>query len=165
MQVAGHTVEAMLIREARPADAPPISALASVFFAEDAGVHDSRTDTGWPSRHGLAYYSAVITNVESLVVVAEDGRAAVVAFLVGRVKESNSLRRGAIAAELKSMYVQPQHRGQRVGARLVEAFRDWAKSKQADLLTVTAFAGNHRAQRFYQSAGSTSHTVTLEAAP
>jgi GNAT superfamily N-acetyltransferase len=51
-----------------------------------------------------------------------------------------------------------------VGTRLVEAFRGWARYIGADLLTVTAYAGNEPAREFYRRMGFVDHKITMEAA-
>ncbi|EFG04169.1 histone acetyltransferase HPA2-like acetyltransferase (plasmid) [Streptomyces clavuligerus] len=61
------------------------------------------------------------------------------------------------------MYVRPAHRGERIGERLVHAFTAWARGKEAELVEVTAYAGNAGAVRFYERNGFAATTVTLEA--
>jgi GNAT superfamily N-acetyltransferase len=47
------------------------------------------------------------------------------------------------------LYVNPAHRGDGVGARLVETFRSWARRCRAERMSVTAYAANTDAIRFY----------------
>jgi GNAT superfamily N-acetyltransferase len=151
----------MMIRPAVLADADAVAGLAVGFFGEDAGRHDSHTDVEWPVSHGRGYYAAATTDPEAHVLVA-DIDDSVIGFLVARRKPANPLRPDVVVAELESMYVRPEHRSQRAGGQLVADFRVWALEIGADLLTVTAFAHNVRAHRFYERLGFTPHAITFE---
>jgi GNAT superfamily N-acetyltransferase len=64
-------------------------------------------------------------------------------------------------AELVSMYVRGDLRGQGVGGRLVDTFVEWGKGLGAARLHVTAYAENAAALRLYESRGFTPKSVTL----
>jgi GNAT superfamily N-acetyltransferase len=86
-----------------------------------------------------------------------------VGYLAGYIREATPLRPVRVA-ELQSMYVVERNRGRGVGARLVEAFFDWARDRQAERLSVTAYAANDGAVRFYQRMGFVDRSVLLERA-
>jgi GNAT superfamily N-acetyltransferase len=153
----------VIVRLATLADLAGLIASSSALFAEDAGTRDPATDTRWPAIHGEKAFANSIANDDSMVVVAvhEDK---VVGHLTGVLSEGGETRPGKVAT-LRSMYVRPQHRGDGVGARLVAKFRKWARDCDADRMTVTAYAVNEAAQRFYQRQGFTPMFVTLEGAP
>lgn len=154
----------MLIRVAASTDVKAIGELADALFAEDAGTRDPYTDISWPARHGSHYYGALIADPRARVIVAESPAGDVIGVLVGRLTPPNPLRPGTGIAELESMYVRPEHRSLGVGEQFVGAFRAWADDHEVDLLTVTAFARNKNAQRFYERLGFIAHSVTYETA-
>ena len=132
-------------------------------FAEDAGTRDPATDTKWPLAHGEAAFTRSIGDADTLVLVAVVGDA-VVGHLTGVLSDGGDTRPGRIAT-LRSMFVRPEHRSGGVGARLVTEFRAWAGGAGADRMTVTAYATNDAAQRFYQRQGFVPMFVSLETKP
>jgi GNAT superfamily N-acetyltransferase len=66
-----------------------------------------------------------------------------------------------VLADLESIFVAREHRSGGVGARLVAAFEAWAREAGADALTVSAYASNQRALRFYAAEGFVDHSVQL----
>jgi GNAT superfamily N-acetyltransferase len=83
-------------------------------------------------------------------------------YLLGRLERHDGLRPGVVAADLESMFVLPGARSAGVGAGLVVAFREWARGCGANLLTVTAYAGNAGARDFYRREGFVEHKVVME---
>jgi GNAT superfamily N-acetyltransferase len=130
-------------------------------FAEDGARHDSLMDAGWPSREGAAYYTALIGDKTCLVTLARlDGE--VIGHLIGRLSGPDALRTGRIAV-LESMRVAPGSRGTGVGSLLVENFLAWARDHDAAQASVTAFAANQTAQRFYERHGFIPKSITSRA--
>jgi GNAT superfamily N-acetyltransferase len=130
-------------------------------FAEDGARHDSLMDAGWPAREGASYYTALIGDKTCLVTLARlDGE--VIGHLIGRLSGPDALRTGRIAV-LESMRVAPGSRGTGVGSLLVENFLAWARDHDAAQASVTAFAANQTAQRFYERHGFVAKSVTSRA--
>ncbi|MFJ2262156.1 GNAT family N-acetyltransferase [Streptomyces sp. NPDC087844] len=94
-----------------------------------------------------------------LLLVAEWG-GEVVGHLAGVVAEGSAMRPLKVAT-LLSLYVRRAHRGARTGARLVAAFRDWAREQGAQRAEVTAYAASQDAIRFYERNGFGAYTLTL----
>jgi GNAT superfamily N-acetyltransferase len=138
--------------------------LASVdgLFHEDAGAHDPYGDAEWAARGGAAYFADLLTDPRAVPLLARDGERAL-GHLVGRVLEPDTLRPGTRVAVLESLRVSPEARGRGVGARLVAAFFDWARERNAVRAGVTAYTVNEGAQRFYGRHGFVPVTVTLRA--
>ena len=65
-------------------------------------------------------------------------------------------------AELISMYVRPAYRRLELGGQLVEVFFDWARKQGAARASVSGYASNDGAIRFYQRQGFEPRTVILE---
>jgi GNAT superfamily N-acetyltransferase len=141
-------------------DIPDLLASSAALIASDAGVHDAAvTDLGWAQRHGIAYCTGLIENDANLALLARDGDE-LVGHLAGRLSGPGSLHPIRVA-DLESIYVYPARRSAGAGAKLVAAFLAWAAGSGADRATVTAYAANEGAQRFYARHGFTARTVTL----
>lgn len=151
----------MLVRRATPSDIPALIDLCAGLFAEDGGRRDAAIDLGWPRREGRPYFSRVIGDDETLGIMAEvDGAAA--GYLVGRMREPVDARPIRVAV-LEAMYVQLEHRRRGIGAALVGEFRGWASQQNAIRLSVTAYAANIDAIRFYEREGFSARSLSLEA--
>lgn len=147
------------IRPARAADLDGLVASSSALFAEDAGTRDPGVDITWPREHGREVFAAGLDDPARLLLVADrDGE--VVGHLTGRVADGTDVRPARVA-ELMSLYVRAAHRRERLGSRLVEAFRGWARAEGATLAEVSAYAANGDAIRFYEREGFAPKTVTL----
>ena len=65
-------------------------------------------------------------------------------------------------AELESIHVYPAHRNRGAGEQLMTAFLVWAAGKGAQRATVTAYAANDGARRFYARHGFALKSVVLD---
>lgn len=130
-------------------------------FTEDAGTRDATMNLDWPREHAAKSLADGIDAPDRLVLAAiRDGR--VVGSLTGSITEPGDVRPIRLA-NLMSMYVRPEARDGGVGSALVRAFRAWAAGKNADRLSVSAFAANLDAVRFYERNGFAPRTILLEA--
>jgi GNAT superfamily N-acetyltransferase len=151
----------VLVRRAGPSDVDALVDLCAALFAEDSGRHDPAVDQSWPRREGDTYFGQVIGDDQAAGMVAViDGAAA--GYLVGRLRQPGDTRPVRVAV-LEAMYVQPPHRRGGVGAALVSEFRAWAGRQGAGRLSVTAYAANVEAIRFYEREGFTPRSLSLEA--
>lgn len=85
-----------------------------------------------------------------------------VAYLFGRMRPPGDTRPIRVAV-LGAMYVPPDHRRRGIGAALVHEFRGWANRVQAERLSVTAYAANVDAIRFYEREGFAPRSLSLDA--
>jgi GNAT superfamily N-acetyltransferase len=148
---------------ARLQDIDPLVASVIGLFEEDGGRHDPFLDTEWPAREGARYYADLVGDPSCLLALARDGDR-VVGHLVGKLIGPDSIRPVRVAV-LESMRVQPDARGRGVGSRLVAEFFGWARHHRAALASVTAYAANDGAQRFYARHGFAPASVTMRAQP
>lgn len=139
---------------------PALVTSAGGLFHDDAGVHDPTVNIGWAEAEGEPYYAEAVADPASLALVAEDD-GDVIGHLIGRFQAASSLRPVGTAV-LESIRVRPACRGTGVGTGLVESFGDWARSKGATRATVTAYAANERAVRFYERHGFAQRSVILD---
>jgi ribosomal protein S18 acetylase RimI-like enzyme len=137
-------------------------ASAGALVATDAGRYDpDATDLDWAAKSGPAYAASLIADDDSLVLVARDGGGAVVGHLVGRLHGPGNVH-PILVAELETIHVFPEHRGSGTGEQLVSGFFTWAAGKGAQRASVSVYAANESAQRFYTRNGFTPRTVTLD---
>lgn len=151
----------MVVRTASSDDLDALVELCAGLFADDGGRHDPATDVSWPHREGRRYFSEAIDDGEALGIVAEVAGTPV-AYLVGRMRPPGDTRPIRVAI-LESMYVQTAHRDRGIGAALVGEFRGWAHQMRAERLSVTAYAANVDAVRFYQREGFALRSLSLDA--
>jgi GNAT superfamily N-acetyltransferase len=142
-------------------DIPAILASADALVATDAGRHDAAaTNLGWAAQTGMAYCTSLLASADNLVLLARDGDE-VVGHLVGRLSGPGSVHPIRVA-ELESIHVYPGHRGRGAGEQLIRAFLAWAAGNGAQRATVTAYAANDGAQRFYARHGFALKSVILD---
>ncbi len=132
-------------------DIGPLITSVTGLFLEDSARHDSLVDPCWPARDGTAYYSALLNDQDCLLALARGG-GQVVGHLVGRLSGPDSVRLGRVAV-LESMRVAPGSRRAGIGSLLVRHFLAWARERGAHQASVTAYAANDAAQRFYERHG------------
>jgi GNAT superfamily N-acetyltransferase len=147
---------------AGPDDIGAFVASVEGLFREDGGRHDSSIDVAWPTREGVSYYGGLLDDRDCLLAVARAERD-VVGHLVGKLVGPDALRRVRFAV-LESMRVRPDLRGHGIGGLLVEEFIGWARRSGAELASVTAYAANDGAQRFYARHGFAPISVTMRTA-
>ncbi|WP_280874873.1 GNAT family N-acetyltransferase [Streptomyces pseudovenezuelae] len=149
----------LIVRTARAEDIRGLVASSTRLFAEDGGTRDASMNVDWPREHGAASFAAALEDPARLVLAAEcDGQ--VVGHLMGSVSGPTD-KRLVISATLISLYVRPEHRRARAGARLVGEFLDWARREGAEHAEVTAYSANADAIRFYERNGFGAMTLTL----
>jgi GNAT superfamily N-acetyltransferase len=118
-------------------------------------------DLGWPEREGAEYYFRLLGDQACLLLLAHDDDQAV-GHLVGRLSGPDSLRTQRVAV-LESMRVAPGARRTGVGSLLVRHFFTWARRGGAQQASVTAYAANDAALRFYARHGFSPTSVTSRA--
>jgi GNAT superfamily N-acetyltransferase len=149
------------VKAVTPDDLDALLESVAGLFREDAGQHDSLVDPGWPARDGAAYYVGLMSDRACLLALARDGDR-VIGHLVGRLSGPSPVRTGSLAV-LESMRVAPDARRAGVGGLLVRHFFDWARDGGAEQASVTAYAANHPARRFYARHGFIPQSVISRA--
>jgi len=149
------------INAATSADIPDILASANALVAVDAGSYDAAaTDLGWADTTGISYCTSLLGSDDNLVLLARD-RDEVVGHLVARLRGPGAVHPIRVA-DLESIHVYPRHRNRSVGEQLMTAFLLWAAKKGATRATVTAYAANYGAQRFYARHGFAVKSVIMD---
>ncbi len=142
-------------------DLPEIVASVDALIATDAGAHNAAaTNLRWASESGIAYYTSLLANGDNLVLLARYGSEAA-GHLVGRFYGPGSMHPIRVA-DLESIHVYSAHRNRGVGEQLMTTFLAWAAEKGVQRATVTAYAANDGARRFYVRHGFAARSVTLD---
>lgn len=158
----GENVQRVRIRKATEGDVKAIVNLSAALFQEDAGQRDPPMNLNWPWEEGTKYYTDITLGQDSVCFVAElDGL--VIGFLTGYMRKPDSMRPLRLA-ELESMFVAAQCRGQGTGTRLARAFLAWCQERGGQRVSVTAYAANVEAIKFYNRLGFQPRNLTLELA-
>ncbi|MBE4733912.1 MULTISPECIES: GNAT family N-acetyltransferase [Streptomyces] len=149
----------VIVRRARAEDVPGIVVSSSLLFAEDGGERDPSLNVDWPRLHGAEAFAAALRDPGRLLLAAvHDGE--VVGHLSASMAGPTSMRPVG-SATLMALYVRPEHRRARVGARLVDTFLAWARERGAAHAEVTASAGNADGIRFYEREAFRAQALTL----
>ncbi|MBB5962872.1 GNAT family N-acetyltransferase [Planomonospora venezuelensis] len=154
------TETGVVVRPAGAGDLDGVVACSAALFAEDAGTRDPALNVNWPREYGEATFANAVGDPDRLVLVADDG-GRVIGHLTGSLSGPTPMR-PVMVATLGSVYVQPHYRGRKIGARLVEEFRSWARGHGAQYAGVTAYASNEAAARFFERNGFAMHSVVRE---
>jgi ribosomal protein S18 acetylase RimI-like enzyme len=148
------------IRAATIDDVAAIVSMNTLLFREDAGQRDPFMDLDWPKKEGEEYFRSLLSRPNTRCFIAEYGGEAV-GYLIGFVRERDTLR-PIVIAELQSMYVNRRHRDHGIGARLAQEFFAWCAERGVERVSVTAYASNDGAIRFYRRMGFQDKELTLE---
>lgn len=152
-------MDGVKIRPATLGDVAGLAGSSAALFAEDGVARDHRRDPGWPEAHGARWCADLIAdpNARILLAVAGDD---VVGHLIATFVTASAMWT-APSAEIVSTFVCASWRGKTIGSRLVSNFVSWAKDRGAQRLTVSAYASNTDAVRFYRRHGFSPLSLNL----
>jgi ribosomal protein S18 acetylase RimI-like enzyme len=150
----------VMIRPAQEEDIAILAELNRVLFREDSGQRDPWVDQSWPDQHGTKHFAELVAGEKGVCLLAELGDE-VVGYLAGYTWGPSDWRPVRMA-ELESMFILEQFRGQQVGSVLVEGFLAWCRKRDVQRVSVTAYATNEGALAFYRSLGFVPKNLTLE---
>ena len=140
------------IRRAKIEDLATVQQLGFELLKYEHDCWDDSLDLDWPfSEAGEANYRKAI--LERVTILAEDDDKAA-GFLIGSIqKPAPGAARNIATAQLNNIFVREEWRGQKIGERLAEEFRQLCKAEQVELLNVTVNSQNEAAIAFYNHIG------------
>lgn len=150
----------MSIRIAKIEDWEVIKDLNTQLFEYEHERFDDSLNLNWPEEHE-SYYKNVITKDNYCTFVYSDNDK-IVAYVVICFYDRPNYRASARKAEIENIFISEKFRGQGIGSELLKAAEEWAKSKNAFEVSVTASAGNKNALAFYRSLSYSDYDITLE---
>ncbi len=149
----------IIIRKAKIEELKTVQDLNHDLFDSDS-TRDKYMDHNWPYVDGKEYFSKRITDDNSICLVAEIDNE-IVGYLAGAIMEVESWR-PVKRTELENMFVKEEFRSSGIGAKLVNEFFNWSKTKGVQRSLVVAYATNEKAIKFYQKMGFDPESVSLE---
>lgn len=148
------------IREAELEDVDRIQELSVRLSEWEEENFDPTIDPGWNRTDDATEFFEQRV-YEGYAYVAEDD-SQVVGYLVGAVNGSEAYRDDLTVAELESMFLLPDYRGEGLGTELAERFEQDVEKQGADRIRVEVTAQNTRGHEFYRSMGLEDYAVTME---
>lgn len=150
------------VREAQETDIDKIQELSAELSEMESEEFDPTINPEWClTEEAENWYRDRIHSPDGFATVAQE-EGEVIGYAVGITVRAETFRTTEKLAELESMYLRPEYRGQGIGTQLVDEFKDWAEQKDADRLRVQASAQNQDAIDFYQKNGFQDYSLTLE---
>jgi GNAT superfamily N-acetyltransferase len=144
---------AVTIREAKPGEEEQVLGMYDWLFAPP-GSRPWR----WDPERARPRLSEAITSPRSAILVAEDGGAPI-AFCTAYL-ELNSVRFGR-RCWVEDFAVDPERRSRGVGATLLNAAKEWARTAGATHLELDSGLARADAHRFYEREGGTRQSYTF----
>ncbi|MGQ3089384.1 MAG: GNAT family N-acetyltransferase [Methylophilus sp.] len=143
-QLAKKKLDKISFETAQLADLQSLSALLTLLFAQE---HDFSPDTA-AQQQGL---TAILQQADSGRILVARHEGVVIAMVSLLYTISTAL--GGRVALLEDMVVQPDYRGQGVGARLLEYALAYARTQQILRITLLTDHDNAAAQQLYRQHG------------
>lgn len=148
------------MRTANISDIPAVQKLhAELFTYEDAflKLYNNNYDD---SAASTKYFKSRINPENGRIFLAEDGGKVVGYLCAGKGVEE--YREASRYAEIESLFVVVNSRGQSVGKSLINAFKEWARIEGINRLKVEVVHSNLRTFEFYQREGFRPTYLKLE---
>jgi len=135
------------IRKAKSSEWSIIQKLNNFVFLNDK-KNDDDLDMNWPfSKKGIRYYKGLANGKYGHCLIAYLGKIAV--GYVALAKKDFGYRKSKYI-EIENIGVDPKYRSHGIGTKLVNAAIEWAKTKGAMKLWVSAYPQNKKAIIFYK---------------
>ena len=143
-------MEDLVIRQATLDDLKIIQNLNFELFKLEKENFDSTLIVEWPlTKEGKNYFEDLIKNEFVIVAIVNEK---IIGYLAGTICEKCPYEITQYG-EINNMLVDNNYRGQGVGKRLINKFKDYCKSKNINNLKVVASAKNTNAIKFYKTQG------------
>jgi ribosomal protein S18 acetylase RimI-like enzyme len=142
------TAQPILIRRATPAD------LADLNRFQDGVVEAERAYDPTLQEGPVEYYdvAGMLTSDQVLFLVAEEhGRLVGCGF--ARLEPTKPYLRHDRRGYLGMMFVEPVHRGRGINGRIVDALKEWCRSRHVSELRLEVYRDNRAALGAYEKAG------------
>lgn len=145
----------VLFRTPLAADAPALAALGRDTFVETFGHLYSADNLNrfLDSTFAVDAVAADIADADRALLVAQDGDDLIGYCKLGFTPSLDYDPGQRRAMELKQLYVRHSAIGTGLGPRLMQWALDQARARQFDMIILSVWSENYRAQRFYQRYG------------
>ena len=147
-------MDAVGIRAAKPADTAAIGRLGALLVRLHHDLDPQRfiaATSGTESAYG-SYLGSLLDNPDIVILVAErDGE--VIGYTYAGVEGTDYMALRGPAGALYDIVVDPAHRGQGIGRKLLDATIEALKARGAPRVVLSTAEGNAVAQRLFEHAG------------
>ncbi|MDR2902107.1 MAG: GNAT family N-acetyltransferase [Lactobacillales bacterium] len=149
-----------MIRRAKKEEWIEIQRLNQKLFDHEIERFDKSLDPDWPQNNAACFQDVV--SADDFLVLVCDIQGKIVGYMTAELRPAAYYRKPRTLVEINNIFIEADCRHQNIGGKFMAAALEWAKEKEADLLTVTASAGNESAISFYKKNGFVPYNVTLE---
>ena len=151
----------MNIRLATPADIPGMIALLKQVGQVH---HEIRPDIfrAHCQKYDEAALAALLQDESRPIFIAEDGGVAGYCFCILRIFAGESVMTDRKELYIDDLCVDESRRGQGIAKALYRHVTDYAKSIGCGFITLNVWSGNEGAMKFYEKAGLTPRSITME---
>ncbi len=145
----------VLLRTPNPADAPALADLGRETFVETFGHLYSADNLNrfLDDTFAVDAVAADIANPDRAILVAQDDSGLIGYCKLGFTTSIDFDPGARRAMELKQLYVRHSAIGSGLGPRLMQWTLDQAQARNFDMIILSVWSENFRAQRFYQRYG------------
>jgi ribosomal protein S18 acetylase RimI-like enzyme len=111
----------------------------------------------------IHYYdlNAMLTSPDIHLVVAQTEDGTLIGSGYARINPSRLYLKHSHHAYLGFMYVDPAYRGKGVNQLIIDALKDWSKSRHLTELRLDVYTTNDNAIRAYEKAGFTPYLINM----
>jgi ribosomal protein S18 acetylase RimI-like enzyme len=115
------------------------------------GVPFLPADERWPAR--LTQFEQEFDADRALLLIAEDAKGRPIGFTFSRLEGPDDIFATGPVAEVETIVVDPEHRGEGLGQRLMRETLDRLRGMGAETVKLVVVAGNEPALRLYERMG------------
>ncbi len=151
-----------IIRKAKPSDLSEISKLNLELF-NIQHQFDPTASLDWTvSPDGQKYFKKRISDADEFVEVVESKSGQLIGYIIGAVVKRPLWRVDAKYAELESVYVQLEHQGAGLGAKLTSDFINWCRQNKVNYISLLVAPKNEEATKFYKKLGFSDYDLVMQ---
>ena len=151
-----------IIRKAKPEDLLEISKLNLELFNIQRQF-DPTANLEWTfSPDGQEYFKTRISTEDSFTEVAEDESGKLIGYIFGAIFKRQPWRIEGKYAELESIYIKPEYKGEKLGSQLTNNFINWCRQNKVNHVSVIPSAQNEGAIKFYRKMGFSEYDTIMQ---
>ncbi|MEK7629032.1 MAG: GNAT family N-acetyltransferase [Patescibacteria group bacterium] len=150
------------IRKAKPEDLSEVSKLNLELF-NIQHEFDPTANLDWTfSADGQEYFKARISGEDSFVEIVENEEKNIIGYIMCTILKRPLYRIDVKYAELESIYIKPEHQGEKLGSQLTNNFINWCRENKVNYVSVIPSAQNESAIKFYRKNGFENYDLVMQ---
>ena len=152
----------MDIRLANSHDIPSLVALLKQVGQVHRDIRPDIFRDGCQKYDEAALLELLKDQTRPIFVATDGGFVAGYCFCILRSYENDGAMNDRKELYIDDLCVDENRRGQHIGSALYRHVLDYAKSTNCGFVTLNVWQGNHSAMKFYENAGMTPRSITME---